>query len=185
MRFSQLVMCLWPYLPLCGAQRRRSLSHLCISTLPLLTHPIYLCIDQSECLFMSGQLIRRRSHFKHLLSFWWGLACEGGWGGQETPLIRENTQDLSSGKGIGAWGRPAYCQFYLLLGESRERKLKPSKVIEHLKFISLEKIIAVLTRKNMATHLILQLSHRPKLFLMDSFRTAKAGRNFPLDCVKY
>lgn len=100
--------------------------------------------------------------FQALAKLLVGIGVWGGWGGQESPLIRENTQDLSSGKGIGAWGRPAYCQFYLLLCESRERKLKPSKVIEHLKFISVEKIIAVLTRKNMATHLILQLSHRDR-----------------------
>lgn len=78
-----------------------------------------------------------------------------------------------------------YRKFYLLFGESREQNLKPSKVIEHLQFFWLEKIIAVITGRNMATHLILQLNHGPKLFLMESFRTAKAGWNFPLDCVRY
>lgn len=80
MRFSQLsnvFVCLPWAVPLCSALRRGSFPHLCISTLPLLTHAIHLCTDQSECLSMSGQPIRRCPHFKHLLSFCW----RWGWAG--------------------------------------------------------------------------------------------------------
>lgn len=77
------------------------------------------------------------------------------------------------------------CKFYLPFGESREGKLKPSKVIEQLKFFCLEDILAAITKRGMAAPLILRLNHGPQLFFVDYFRTAKADWNFPLDFVTY
>lgn len=95
MRFAPLgnvFVCPPPVVPLCGAGRGGSFpgppSPLCLhSPTPLLTHAILLGTDQSECLFMSGQPIRRRPHSKHLLSF-----CSRLGGRGEAPLIKEKAE---------------------------------------------------------------------------------------------
>lgn len=115
----------------CAGSEQRELSGPFHSTLLPITHSIHLCTDPSECLSMSGQPIRERPHSKHLLSI-----CEG------KSLFHKRKHrgfKLSAQEGDSVSGDSTYRKSYPLFGEGIEGNRKPSKMTEHLKFLSVWK----------------------------------------------
>lgn len=77
--------------------------------------------------------------------------------------------------------RTVYCNVVLVKASREVPALQRGEALKTL--LCLEKILASLTRRVMATLLILGLCRGPKLILLDYFKTADTGWNFPLDSV--